>query len=97
MHQEGQPLWKKIFGNPGGQEREGKVLSYVAHRLHDGASLEEAVGEDYVRSNLSQAEVDEVISGPELLRAVRERMESTFESESLEPHASFNQSRRRPG
>ena len=90
MRQEGQPLWKRIFGNPGRQEREEKVLAYVAQRLQDGVSLKEAVGEDYVRRNLSQAEVDEVISDPELLRAVRERMGSTFEPGRLEPHASFD-------
>lgn len=80
MHREGRPLWKKIFGNPGGQEREEKVLAYIANRLQNGASLREALGEDYVRRNLSRAEVDEVIKDPELLRAVRGHMESTFGS-----------------
>lgn len=93
MRQEGQPLWKRIFGNPGRQEREEKVLAYVAQRLQDGVSLEEAVGEDYVRRNLSQAEVDEVIGDPELLRAVRERMGPTFEPGRLKPHAPFDQDR----
>ena len=97
MRQEEQPLWKGIFGNPGGQEREEKVLAYVAHRLEDGASLEEAVGEDYVRRNLSPAEVDEVTNDPELLRSVRERMESTFSSGRLEPRASSNRNRRGAG
>ena len=79
MHQEGRPLWKKIFGNPGAQEREEKVLGYISNRLRDGASLKDAVREDYVRRNLSQAEVNEVISDPDLMRAVRERMGSVRE------------------
>lgn len=97
MHQKSQPLWKKLFGNPGGQEREEKVLGYLAHRLQNGASLEEAAGEDYVRRNLSRAEVDAVISDPELLRAVRERMESTFDSGRPDPGVPSNQGRRQPG
>ena len=97
MHQEGQPLWKKIFGNPGGRDREEKALAYIARRLDDGAGLKEAVREDYVRRNLSQAEVDEVVSDPELLRAVRGRMESAFEPGRLAPHAPSNRGRTRPG
>ncbi len=95
MHQEGLPLWKKIFGNPGGQEREEKALAYIAHRLQDGVGLEEAVREDYVRRNLSPAEVDEVVSDPELLRAVRERMESTFDAVRLNPETPFDGDRPR--
>lgn len=49
--------------------------------------IAKAVGDDYVRRNLSPAEVDEVINDPELVRAVRERMESPFESGRLDPGA----------
>jgi hypothetical protein len=80
MRREGQALWKKVFGNPGGQDRQEKVLAYVANRLRNGASLEEAVGDDYVQRNLSPADANEVVSDPELVRSVRERMESTFEA-----------------
>lgn len=97
MHQEGQPLWKKIFGNPGGQEQEDKALAYIARRLQDGVGLEEAVREDYVRRNLSQDEVDEVLVDPDLLRTVRERMESDFESGKPDPHVPSNRGRTRPG
>ena len=97
MHQEGQPLWKKIFGNPGGQEQEDKALAYIARRLQDGAGLEEAVREDYVRRNLSQDEVDEVLVDPDLLRTVRERMESDIESGKPDPRVPSNRGRTRPG
>jgi len=97
MHQGGQPLWKKIFGNPGAQEREGKVLVYISNRLRDGASLKHVVREDYVRRNLSQAEVDEVISDPELLRAARERMGSAREQVSSGPGGRPDRGRRSSG
>lgn len=96
MHQEGKPLWKRLFDDPGGQEREEKVLQYIAHRLHSGARLDEAVEEDYVRRNLSRARVGEVVSNPELVRAVREHMKSAFESGRLDTGASSSDGRTTP-
>ncbi len=61
------------------------MLVYISNRLRDGASPKDAVQEDYVRRNLSRAEVEEVISDPELLRAVRERIGSACEQGSSGP------------
>ena len=69
----------------------------AGHRLQNGVSLKEAIGEDYVRRNLSRAEVDEVINDPDLLRAVRERMESVFQSAELDPDALSDRGRTQPG
>lgn len=96
MHQEGQPLWKKIFGNPGAQEREGKVLGYISNRLRDGASLKDVVREDYVRRNLSRPEVDGMISDPKFLRTARERMGSTREQGSSGPGGRADRGRTPP-
>lgn len=53
MHEEGEPLWKQVFGNPGRQEREEKALARIPHRPRGGAILEQAIDDDYVRRNLS--------------------------------------------
>ncbi len=85
MPREGRSLWERLFGDHPRGEQEEEVLRYIIHRLQNGASLEETVRDNYVRRNLSQAEVDEVINDPELVRTVRERLESDFESEELRP------------
>lgn len=88
MRQEGRSLRERLFVGPPRGEREEGVLRYIIHRLQNGASLDEAVSDDYVRRNLSRTEVEEVINDPGLVRAVRERMESDFESEELRPKSS---------
>jgi hypothetical protein len=72
-------------GNPSRAEREERVLRYIIHRISEGVALPEVLEEPYVRRNCSESEVNELESGPELIRAARERLEQAFGSEELDP------------
>jgi hypothetical protein len=77
---------RKIFlGSHVRAEREEKVLRYVIHRTNEGAPLHDVVGEDYVRRNCCQAEIEKIIQDPELIHACREHLWQTFGSGELNP------------
>ena len=76
-----------FFGSPVRAERQEKVLRYIVHRTNEGAPLHDVVGEDYVRRNCSQGEIDGIVNDPELVHACRERLWRTFESDELDPDA----------
>ena len=81
-------FWDTLIGGTGeGPEaqRKEKVLQYIIHRLKAGASLREVLQEEYVRRNLTQPEIEEILTNPELVHAAREYMEETFESGELDP------------
>ncbi len=61
------------------------VLQYIIHRLKAGASLREALEEEYVRHNCSQIEIEEILDNPELVHAARAHVEEDFESGELDP------------
>ena len=86
MTEERSLLGQFFFGaNPSRAEREEKVLRYIIHRINEDVALSEVLEEPYVRRNCSQREVDELESGPELVKAAREHMEQTFGSGELDP------------
>lgn len=92
---------RKIFlGSHVRAEREEKVLQYVIHRANEGARLHDVVGEDYVRRNCSQAEIEKIVQDPELVHACREHLWRTFESGELDPsqgsHGLLPGAQRRP-
>ena len=79
-------LWEQfLFGNPSRAEQDEKVLRYVIQRIDEDAHLHEVLREPYVRSNCSQAEIDEIHINPELGHAAREHMEPAFRSGELDP------------
>jgi hypothetical protein len=78
-------LSKIFLGSHVRAEREEKVLQYVIHRANKGALLHDVVGEDYVRRNCSQAEIEKIVQDPELVHACREHLWRTFESGELDP------------
>ena len=80
-----QSFWDRLFSLDYHSAREERVVEYIIHRLGEGASLQEIVGEEYVRGNASPAEVDEICSKPELVQAARERMEHDFSSGEIDP------------
>ena len=82
-------FWDRLFSIEYHSAREQRVNEYITHRLHDGASLQEILEEEYVRRNASPVEVEEICSKPELVQDVREHMGQYFHSEELDP-------RRRP-
>jgi hypothetical protein len=78
-------FWDRLLGRSHHSPREEKVVEYIIHRLGEGASLQEIVGEEYVRRNASPAEIDEICSRPELVHAAREHMEQDFRSGEIDP------------
>jgi hypothetical protein len=79
------PLRKIFLGSHVRAEREEKVLQYVIHLTNEGAHLHDVIREDYVRRNCSQAELEKIVSDPELVHACREHLWWTFASGELDP------------
>ena len=79
MAGEKRSFWDRIFSIHHHSDREEKVLEYVIHRLGDGASLEDAIREEYVRRHASPDEVQEILDTPRLVEAIREKMEEDVE------------------
>ena len=80
-----QSFWDRLFSLDYHSAREERVVEYIIHRLGEGVSLQEILGEEYVRRNASPVEVDEICSRPELVQAAREHMERDFSSGDLDP------------
>ena len=81
-------FWETLIGGTGEgpeAERKEKVLQYIIHRLKAGPSLREVLQEEYVRRNLTQPEIEEILINPELVHAARGHMEESFESGELDP------------
>jgi hypothetical protein len=78
-------FWDRLFNLDYHPAREERVIEYIIHRLSEGVSLQEILNEEYVRRNVSPAEVDEICSNPRLVEAARERMQQDFGSEELDP------------
>lgn len=88
--EETKSFWARIFGGFTDSARESRVLEYLVHRINDGASLQEAVEEEYVRRNATRSQIDDILSDPRLIEAARERLLQAFDSGELDPN-------RRPG
>lgn len=67
-------FWARLFNSSHGSARQRRVLEYIARRIEEGASLDEAASEEYVRRQATPAEVARLRERPELVEAVRERM-----------------------
>ena len=75
---------KLVFGEDR-SESEEKVLSYVTHRLKDGAPIREVLQEEYVVRNSTQAQRDKIRQDPRLGQKAREDLKQYFESDELRP------------
>ena len=87
--------WARLFGD--GSRRPARierVIEYVAHRLDQGAHLEEVMQEEYVRRQTSPHEVEQVVSEPRIVEAARGRMHREFGSKEMSTtrHSRRNQS-----
>lgn len=80
--------WIRMFGDGSRRSvRMEKVISYVAHRLDDGARLEEVVQEEYVRRQTSPDELEQILDDRRIVEAARRRMHREFGSEEMSPGA----------
>jgi hypothetical protein len=66
-------------------ESEKKVLSYITHRLKEGAYLRDVLQEEYVVRNSTPAERDKIRQDPVLGQKTKEGLEQYFESDELKP------------
>jgi hypothetical protein len=80
-------FWQRLFGGRGSSlsQRQHKVLRYIIARTNEGVPLREVLEEEYVRRNSSQAEIDEIVSSPELIEAAREQLGESFRSGEFKP------------
>ncbi|MEJ7815325.1 MAG: universal stress protein [Rubrobacter sp.] len=78
-------FWDTLFG-PYPSGREEKVLSYVIHRVGEGAHLRDVTQEEYVRRNASPDEVEQILDNPRLIEAARKKMGEDFRSMRLDPN-----------
>ncbi len=79
-------FWQRLFGRTGTSslsQRQERVLRYIVGRMDKDVPLQQVLQEDYVRRNCSQAEIEQIISDPEFVRAVRERLGESFGSEEF--------------
>ena len=79
-------LRELIFGKEH-TESEDKVLSYVSHRLKEGAHIRDVLEEEYVLRNTTPAQRREILTDPRLAQQYREGLEQYFESYELKPEA----------
>lgn len=68
-------FWARFFGGPRRTAREGKVLAYIVHRVDGGASLQEVIGDEYVRRMTTGDEVRRILAAdPRVIEGARVRM-----------------------
>jgi hypothetical protein len=63
--------------------RQQKVSDYIIVRMENDVPFRQALQEDYVRRNSSQAELEKIVSSPEFLETARERLGEAFRSEEF--------------
>ena len=72
-------FWSKLFDDRYRSGRQERVISYIVHRLGDGAKLRDVTQEEFVRRLASSTEVDEILRNPKLVEAARKKMQESFE------------------
>lgn len=78
-------LWDRLFSTRQLSQREQRVAEYIIHRLGDGAHLGDVVQDEYVRRNVSPAEIEEICADPRLIEAAHEYLKQDFDSGELDP------------
>ena len=77
--------WEWLVTESHRSPREEKPLEFAVHCVCERACLAEVADDPYVRRNFSQHEIEQVMADPQLVHAVRERLEAEFESGELDP------------
>ena len=79
-------FWQRFFGRAGTSslsQRQRSVLQYIISRIDENVPLQEVLQEEYVRRNCSRAELAQIISSPEFIKAARERLGESFRSDEF--------------
>ena len=79
-------FWQRFFGRTGTSslsQRQRSVLQYIISRIDENVPLQEVLQEEYVRRNCSRAELAQIISSPEFIKAARERLGESFRSDEF--------------
>lgn len=86
MDDEHPSFWHRLFfGSSAHSEREQRVLAYLVHRIGSGAHLADVIIEEYVRRNVSQEQLRDILQDPSLISACHESMTKEFSSGRLAP------------
>jgi hypothetical protein len=79
-------FWQRFFGRTGTSslsQRQKSVLQFIISRIDGNVPLQQVLQEDFVRRNCSRAEVEQIISSPEFIKAARERLGDSFRSDEF--------------
>ena len=87
MSEENESGLRRVIFGPDHSEAEEKVLSYVSHRLKEGAHIRDVLEEEYVLRNTTPAQRREILTEPRLAQRYREGLEEYYESDELKPEA----------
>lgn len=78
-------IFERLFAGSPRAPREDRVREYIIHRTRHGARLDDVLREDYVLSNCSKDELDEIVRDPRLIREEREELQRLFTDGRLDP------------
>ena len=87
MSEENESGLRRVIFGPDRSEAEEKVLSYVSHRLKEGARIRDVLEEEYVLRNTTPNQRRELLMDPRLAQQYREGLEQYYESEEMKPEA----------
>ncbi len=68
-----------LFEDMGVDVVEERVLRFILQDIHCGKTLKEALDEPYVLNNTKPAWRREILERPEVIKAINEEVEKTFE------------------
>ena len=87
MSEENESGLRRVIFGPDRSEADDKVLSYVSHRLQEGARIRDVLEEEYVLRNTTPDQRRELLTDPRLAQQYREGLEQYYESEEMKPEA----------
>ena len=66
----GKRLFEKLLAANSHVSQKERAREYIVHRVHQGGRLSDVLQEEYVRSNCSQDELDEIVRDPRLIESL---------------------------
>ena len=87
MSEENESGLRRVIFGPDHSEAEEKVLSYVSHRLKEGARVRDVLEEEYVLRHTTPDQRRELLTDPRLAQQYRKGLKQYYESDELKPEA----------